>query len=158
MITPATASAPYIAEAPSFKTSSLESALVGIKLELTVIVGTKSSPIFSVWYPALLTILLPFKRTRVLPTPILLKLYAPTSPLAALTPPEICSASLKKFKPCSTRLLINSSPSLVAIASISSALKTVTGRAPVMLAPLICDPTVITSSTSDEFSASWAKA
>ena len=67
--------------------------------------------------------------------------------LIFMTPSEICSASLKKFKPCSTRLLINSSPSLVAIASISSALNIVTGRAPVMVAPLICEPTVTTSST-----------
>ena len=78
-----------------------------------------------------------------------LKLYAPESPLLALTPPEACSCSLKKFKPCSTKFSTNSSPSLTPKASISSALKTVTGSASVIDAPLICEPTTTTSSTSE---------
>ena len=111
----------------------------------------------SVWYPALLTILLPFNNVRVLPTPIFLKLYAPVSPLPALTPPEACSCSLKKFRPCSTTFSINSSPSLTPRASISSAERTVTGSASVIDAPLICEPTTTTSSTSEsESSLSWA--
>ena len=54
-------------------------------------------------------------------------MYAPVSPLPALTPPEACSCSLKKFRPCSTTFSINSSPSLTPRASISSAERTVTG-------------------------------
>ena len=77
-------------------------------------------------------------------------LYAPVSPLAALTPPEACSASLKKFRPCSTRFSTNSSPSDTPRASISSMLITVTGRTPVMFAPFICVPTTTISSTSLE--------
>ena len=115
---------------------------------LTVTVGTKSPPMVSVWYPALFTILLPLRRVSVLPTPILLILYAPVSPLAALTPPEACSCSLKKLRPCSTRLSISSSPSDTPRASMSSVLMTVTGKTSVIDAPLICDPTTTTSSTS----------
>ena len=40
----------------------------------------------------LLTSLLPLRRVNVLPTPMFLRLYAPTSPRLALTPPEASSA------------------------------------------------------------------
>ena len=46
--TPATASAPYIAEAPSFKISTLSTPPIGILFEFTDITGTKLPPIASV--------------------------------------------------------------------------------------------------------------
>jgi len=46
----------------------------------------------------------------------------------------------------------NSSPESTPRASISSAVITDTGSAPVIFAPLICDPTTTTSSTSAAFS------
>ena len=45
----------------------------------------------------------------------------------------------------------NSSPESIPKASISSDEIIDTGRAPVILAPLICDPTTTTSSTSESF-------
>ena len=84
----------------------------------------------------------------VFPVPIFLKSSDPTSPLEALYPP-LKSVWLKLLPPFSAKSANSSSPDSIAKLSISSAVMTVTGRAPVILAPLICDPTTTTSSTSD---------
>ena len=72
----------------------------------------------------------------------------PTSPLDALYPP-LKSVWLKLLLPISASSAKSSSPDSTPIPSISSVEITVTGRAPVIFAPLICDPTVTTSSTSE---------
>ena len=56
------------------------------------------------------------------------------------------------FWPSSAILSKSSSPESTPSASISSDEIIETGRAPVILAPLICDPTTTTSSTSDAVS------
>ena len=48
LTTPATASAPYKAEAPSLRTSRRSRPFTGMELVLTVNVGTKSPPMYSV--------------------------------------------------------------------------------------------------------------
>ena len=80
--------------------------------------------------------LLPLSNVRVLPVPISLKLNAPTSPLEALYPP-LKSVWLKPLFPFSASSAKSSSPDSTARLSISSAVITVTGRDPVILAPLI---------------------
>ena len=82
------------------------------------------------------------------PVPIFLKSSDPTSPLEALYPP-LKSVWLKLLLPFSARSANSSSPDSTAKLSISSAVITVTGKEPVILAPLICDPTTTTSSTSE---------
>ena len=97
--------------------------------------------------------LLPFNKVKVLPVPIFLKSNDPTSPLEALYPP-LKSVWLKVLLPISASSANNSSPDSTPIPSMSSLVMTVTGRAPVIFAPLICDPTVTTSSTSEAASES----
>ena len=58
------------------------------------------------------------------------------------------------FMPFSAMFSSKSSPESTPRASISSAEITDTGRAPVIDAPLICEPTTTTSSTSEIASAS----
>ena len=82
------------------------------------------------------------------PVPIFLKSSEPTSPLDALYPP-LKSVWLKLLFPFSAKSWKSSSPDSIAKLSISSAVITETGKAPVILAPLICDPTTTTSSTSE---------
>ena len=77
-----------------------------------------------------------------------LRLYAPISPLAELTPPEAFSASLNMFIPFSAMFSNNSSPESTPKDSISSNSITETGKEPVILAPLICEPVTVISSTS----------
>ena len=68
--------------------------------------------------------------------PIFLKSNDPTSPLEALYPP-LKSVWLKVLLPISANSANNSSPDSTPIPSISSVDITVTGRAPVIFAPLI---------------------
>ena len=86
-MTPATASAPYMAEAPLRKTSTRASPVTGMEFMLAVVTGTR--PGGSVCTLGWLIILRPLIRTRVLPVPRLRRLIDDTSPRAPFTPPVI---------------------------------------------------------------------
>ena len=65
---------------------------------------------------------------------------------------------MKLLLPISANSANSSSPDSTPMPSISSDVITVTGRAPVIFAPLICDPVTTISSTSEALSVSWEKA
>ena len=156
--TPATASAPYSAEAPSSRTSIRLTPLVGMALALTVTTGTR----FSACVPGWLTIRRPLSSTSVFPVPSARRLIDAVSPRAALTPPTLLTP-LALLNPTSPSWGIernSSSPELAPIASSSSSPMTVTGKASVGRAPTICEPTITTLSLPSESPAggcTWAQ-
>ncbi len=123
-------------------------------LELTELTGTKLPPTSSVWYVAEFTRRRPLSSTRVLPVPILRKLNAPISPRAALTPPEILSASLTKFCPFSGIRSNNSSPESMPNSARSSELYTETARASEIWPFFICVPVTAIFSILSSFCSS----
>ncbi|GEM_PF-2998404 len=88
----------------------------------------------------------PFNSTKVLPTPSERRLTELTSPRAAL---EVCGllALEKSTSPIWGMERSRSSPLTAPVATISSCVTTVTGRAAVVEAPRICEPTTTMSST-----------
>ena len=137
-----------MADAPSRRTSTRSIPQTGKWLELAVLTGMKLPPTSSVWYVAELTSRRPFRSTNVLPVPRFRRLNAPKSPRPEFTPPEIFSASLKKFCPFSGISASSSSPESTPMASMASASSTLTASASDIDAPLICEPTTITSSSA----------
>ena len=132
LTTPAIASEPYIAEAPSLSTSILSIIAVGI-CERS---GDAAAPL------PIGTTLLPFKRRSVLDDPIPLKEY--------LTPPD---PPLLVFKvgrePCVALICLKTSPrSVNPEFLISSELTTVTGADVATSGLAILEPVVTTSSIS----------
>ncbi|MNJ47689.1 hypothetical protein D3C77_428540 [compost metagenome] len=89
----------------------------------------------------------PLSRARVLPVPIARRSMEATSPRALLMPPSSLAASLKLTSPAWGMARNRSSPSVAAMASISSSPSTVTGSASLMRTEAMRDPTTTTSAT-----------
>ena len=132
-----------MAAAPSRSTSTRLTPATGNELVLTVWTGTR----FSVWLPGASTARRPFSKARVLPVPRLRRFSEATSPRASFRLPVV-RASWNCTSPACGIERNSSSPETAPVARISSSPITETGRASVVRAPSICEPTTTTASTT----------
>ena len=123
-----------------------------MELVFTVCTGTK----FSVCVPGAKFRRRPLSSTSVLPVPRLRRLIDEVSPRASLRLPVVRDAWNCTSPACGIARN-SSSPETAAVAMISFCPTTVTGRAPVVRAPTICEPTTTTSCTAVDAEASAAE-